>query len=223
MTNEHVAEQFKAYVAHKLPDATNIVIGFILPVFGGASRETFSIELNYSLNDEQVSRRVILRREFASGIVESQTRTEWEAYKAFYGTDVPVPELLWLEEDSKILARAFLPGGSIELSRLQGAMAASWDTIPAMFFATAYAPLIEHGLGSLAGDDSFSHLERYTDDYLTEYLNATHQVVAGPEPLVAYLLDVEQEIRSVRLIFSAKQANLPADSIRDRLALTFAT
>ncbi len=107
MTNEHVAEQFKAYVAHKLPDATNIVIGFILPVFGGASRETFRIELNYSLNDEQVSRRVILRREFASGIVESQTRTEWEAYKAFYGTDVPVPELLWLEEDSKWLGSPF--------------------------------------------------------------------------------------------------------------------
>lgn len=129
----------------------------------------------------------------------------------------------WLEEDSKLLGRAFLPGGALELSRLQGALNASWEAVSAMFFATPYAQLIEHGLGSLAADDSFSHLERYCDDYISEYLKATNQVVAGPEPLVAYLLGVEQEIRSIRLIFSAKQANLPADSIRDRLASSFAT
>ena len=131
--------------------------------------------------------------------------------------------LKWLEEDSKLLARAFLPGGSIELARLRAAMSASWEAISAMFFATPYTQLVEHGLGSLAADDSFGHLERYCDDYLTEYLKATNQVVAGPEPLVAYLLGAEQEIRSVRLIFSAKQANLPADTIRDRLAVSFAT
>ena len=131
--------------------------------------------------------------------------------------------LKWLEENSKLLARTFLPGGSIELSRLQGALAASWEAISTMFFATPYTQIIEHGLGCLVADDSFLHLERYCDDYLTDYLRATNQVVAGPEPLVAYLLGAEQEIRSVRLILSAKQANLPADSIRDRLALSFAT
>ena len=55
------------------------------------------------------------------------------------------------------------------------------------------------------------------------YLRASNQVTAGPEPLVAYLLSVEQEIRSIRLIFSAKQVNLASDTIQDRLALSFAT
>ena len=36
-----------------------------------------------------------------------------------------------------------------------------------------------------------------------------------------YLLSVEQEIRSVRLIFSAKQAGMEADTIRDRLAVSY--
>ena len=131
--------------------------------------------------------------------------------------------LKWLEEDSKLLAKAYLPGSSIELSKLQAAFASAWEAISQMFFATPYAQLIEHGLGCLVADNSFLHLERYCDDYVTQYLRAANQVVAGPEPLVAYLLGVEQEIRSVRLIFSAKQANLPADSIRDRLAATVAT
>jgi len=107
MTEEKVVEQFKAYVSHRLPDAENIDIGFIAPIFGGASRQTFRIELNYSTNDEPVSRRVILRREFESGIIETKTTTEWDAYSAFYGTEVPVPEPIWLEEDSKWLGSLF--------------------------------------------------------------------------------------------------------------------
>jgi len=107
MTEEKVVEQFKAYVSHRLPDAENIDIGFIAPIFGGASRQTFRIELNYSINGEPVSRRVILRREFESGIIETKTTTEWDAYSAFYGTEVPVPEPIWLEEDSKWLGSPF--------------------------------------------------------------------------------------------------------------------
>ena len=131
--------------------------------------------------------------------------------------------LKWLGEDRKLLAQAYLPGGSVELSRLQSAFTGAWEAIPALFFVTAYAELIEHGLAFLVANDSFLRLEKYCDDYLTEFLKATNQVVAGPEPLVAYLLSTEQEIRSLRLIFSAKQVGLAAETIRDRLALSYAT
>ena len=125
----------------------------------------------------------------------------------------------WLEEDRKLLEQAYLPGGSVELPRLQSALNSPWETIAGMFFATPYAELIEHGLASLAAEDSFVRLERFCEDYVGEFLRAANQVVAGPEPLVAYLLGLEQEIRSVRLIFSAKQAGLAAETIRDRLAI----
>ncbi len=127
--------------------------------------------------------------------------------------------LKWLEEDRKLLGQVFLPGGTIELSRLQTALSGPWESIPALFFVTAYAELIEHGLSFLVANDSFLRLEKYCDDYLNEFLRATNQVVAGPEPLIAYLLSVEQEIRSVRLIFSAKQAGMSSETIRDRLTV----
>ena len=83
MTEALLIKQFINYVAHKLPDAENIDIGFISQIVGGASRQTFRIELNYTINGEKVSRRVILRREFKSGIIDTETKTEWEAYRAF--------------------------------------------------------------------------------------------------------------------------------------------
>jgi len=99
MTKEQIVEKFKAYVAHKLPDARNIDFGHFIQIFGGASRQTFRVELNYTIDGEQKSRLVILRCEFSSGIIETNTRTEWEAYRAYYDTEVPVPKLIWLEEN----------------------------------------------------------------------------------------------------------------------------
>lgn len=128
----------------------------------------------------------------------------------------------WLQEDRKLLEQAYLPGGSIELSRLGSALGSPWETLPSLFFATAYLELVEHGTAGVVADESFVRLEKYCEDYIREFLRATNQVVAGPEPLVGYLLGLEQEIRSIRLIFSAKQVSLDAETIRDRLALSFA-
>jgi len=77
------------------------------PIFGGASRQTFSLELNYVMQGKPVSERVILRREFESGIIETSVNTEFDAYRAFYETDVPVPRVMWKEEDPKWLGTPF--------------------------------------------------------------------------------------------------------------------
>jgi len=108
MTEERVADQFKAYISHRMPEATRIEINSVRPIVGGASRQTFSIQLNVQTKDTQISRQVILRREFESGIIDTKTRTEWEAYRAFLNTEVPVPELIWLEEDPKWMGNPFL-------------------------------------------------------------------------------------------------------------------
>jgi aminoglycoside phosphotransferase (APT) family kinase protein len=107
MLKNEIADRFKAYVSHKIRDAQNIEIGTVNKIFGGASRETFSIGLNYKLKAEEVSQRVILRREFEDGIIETDTTTEFNAYKAFYDTDVPVPKVMWLEKDTKWLDTPF--------------------------------------------------------------------------------------------------------------------
>ena len=107
MSDEKVIEQFKAYAAYRMPEAKKIEIGFMTPIFGGASRQTFRIELKCTVDNKPVVNRMILRREFESGIIETKTITEWEAYRAFYGTKVPVPKLIWLEEDPKWLGSPF--------------------------------------------------------------------------------------------------------------------
>jgi aminoglycoside phosphotransferase (APT) family kinase protein len=107
MNQEEIITKFKAFLEHRVPGATLIEIRDVRPIFGGASRETFAMELVITRKTAKISRKIILRREFDQGIIETETRTEWEAYRAFANTPVPVPELIWLEEDPKWLGSPF--------------------------------------------------------------------------------------------------------------------
>jgi aminoglycoside phosphotransferase (APT) family kinase protein len=106
---ENIREQFNAYVCRRIPDAENIIVNNIRRFYGGASRETFRLDLSYSIKSQKVVQPLILRLEAEQGgLVETETKNEFNAYKAFYGTNVPVPKPFWLEEDKTWFNRPFL-------------------------------------------------------------------------------------------------------------------
>lgn len=102
-----LAEKLVAYIGHRLPSAEDIRVTGLERIFGGASRETFRFVLSYRLDGRPVSRPLILRRDPPGSLIETDRAVEFEAYRAFYGSAVPVPEPLWLEEDRRWLDYPF--------------------------------------------------------------------------------------------------------------------
>lgn len=102
-----LGSQLTAYIAHRLPQAEEVEVSGIDRVFGGASRETYRFALSYRTGTERVSRRLILRRDPPGSLIETERAIEFEAYRAFCGTSVPVPEPLWLEEETQWLDAPF--------------------------------------------------------------------------------------------------------------------
>ncbi len=117
-----------AYVAHRMPDAEDIVVRDFARIFGGASRETYRFWLDYrqglkqgqrqehqqedqsggsGQSAESVSRPLILRRDPPGSLIDTDRAIEFGTYRAFYGSAVPVPEPLWLEEDARWLDHPF--------------------------------------------------------------------------------------------------------------------
>jgi aminoglycoside phosphotransferase (APT) family kinase protein len=90
-----------------MPDAEAVRIEGLERIFGGASRETYRFVLSYRTRGRSVSRPLILRRDPPSSLIETDRAVEFGAYRAFHGTAVPVPEPVWLEEDSRWLDRPF--------------------------------------------------------------------------------------------------------------------
>jgi len=101
-------DRIAGYIATRLPGASEVSVTALGRISGGASRETYRLRLAYrDAKGEVVSRPLILRRDPPASLIDTERRIEFFAYKAFHGSAVPVPEMLWLEEESDALDYPF--------------------------------------------------------------------------------------------------------------------
>jgi aminoglycoside phosphotransferase (APT) family kinase protein len=70
---------------------------------GGASRETYRLRLNVGGE----TRRIIVRRDPPSSLIDTERALEYRTYEAAYRAGIPVPEPILLEEDTAVLERPF--------------------------------------------------------------------------------------------------------------------
>ena len=121
-----------AYIAGRLTGARDIAVSELARISGGASRETYRFKLYWREDGEARSRRLILRRDPPASLIDTERRIEFEAYRAFAGSDVPVPEMLWLEEGSLALDHPFFIAAEVE----------GFQAAPQLLFASASAAVL---------------------------------------------------------------------------------
>jgi aminoglycoside phosphotransferase (APT) family kinase protein len=117
-----------AYIAGKMPAAADVAVSELERISGGASRETYRFRLRWAEDGRPRERRLILRRDPPASLIDTERRIEFEAYAAFNGSAVPVPQMLWLEEASEPLDHPFFIA-----EELRGFQAA-----PQLLFAGGY-------------------------------------------------------------------------------------
>jgi aminoglycoside phosphotransferase (APT) family kinase protein len=115
-----IAPRVARYLRHRLPQAGDVSVEDVVRIHGGASRETYRLTAHYRENGNSVTRRLILRRDPTSSLIETERQAEFSAYSAFFRTPVPVPEPLFLELDGAWLERPFFV-----MEEITGARAAS--------------------------------------------------------------------------------------------------
>ena len=112
----------------------------------------------------------------------------------------------------------FLKGGYLVAERLKQGLDIGYEALGPLFYVTPHHRIVETGAGYLASDKSFLTAERQCEEYLTGFLKTTIQITAGPQPIIAFLLMKENEIRTVRLILTAKKNSLDTKLILDRIS-----
>ncbi len=107
--------------------------------------------------------------------------------------------------------------GYVEPERLGHGVEADYEGLGQLFFASPYFELVESAANYVASKKSFLRVEYNCEDYMRGFLKSTDQITAGPQPVIAYLLMKENEIRMVRLLLAAKKNNLDRQLILDRI------
>ena len=100
-------DSLASYIRTKLPHAAEVTVDQLEQISGGASRQTYRFHLSYRESGSPRERRLILRRDPSGSLIDTDRRIEFAAYKAFFDTEVPVPEVLWLEDDPAHLGSPF--------------------------------------------------------------------------------------------------------------------
>jgi len=111
----------------------------------------------------------------------------------------------------------FLEGGFIELERFRHGLELGYEALGPLFFVTPYHRIADTGANYLASNKSFLKVEQQCEEYLTGFLKLSFVITAGPQPVIAFLLLKENEIRTIRLILTAKKNFLDTKLILDRI------
>jgi len=96
------------------------------------------------------------------------------------------------------------------------------DALIAKFLNSDYASIIETGVKEWTESHSTTYFEKLADNYLLNYAKTAKMIVFGVEPLLAYLLAKEIEIRIIRMIMVGKLNDIPPEEIRERLRDVYA-
>lgn len=112
----------------------------------------------------------------------------------------------------------FLPCGYIDRSVLIHGLDVGYDGLAAMFASTPYFHIVDGGVAYLTRENSFLRLEELCESHLAGFLKSTSQITAGAQPVIAYLLRKEAEIRTVRMILTGQKNHLPSKMLLDRMS-----
>jgi V/A-type H+-transporting ATPase subunit C len=113
--------------------------------------------------------------------------------------------------------RFFVSGGYVDTDKFRQGLAIGLEGIAALFYATPYHELLERSIPYLRSEQSFLALEKECENYVKGFLQTTQTIASGPQPVVAYFLMKEAEIRTVRMVLTGKKNSLSPKLILDRL------
>ena len=113
--NPELARKFEPYAEAHIPGASNLRVVQMRRIHGGASRQTYSIDIAYEDATGPKTKGVILRRAPADSLIDTERRVEFAAIRTAHGkAGIPAPEALFLETDTGPLGAPFFVMGRIE-------------------------------------------------------------------------------------------------------------
>ncbi|HZK25028.1 MAG TPA: V-type ATP synthase subunit C [Oscillospiraceae bacterium] len=121
-----------------------------------------------------------------------------------------------LNRTPEFLASALLPAGELDLLELLS-LEEPLEELVAHLSKTRYASVVSEGVLNYQQTETLTRYEKLADDFIINYVKQAKHYIMGPEPVVAYLLAKENELKMIRMIMVGKINQLPVEAIRERL------
>lgn len=160
---------------------------------------------------------IMIDRAALDAIYQAGVESEDEIIRDYAESTVAVADIKIAVRSQKtaktidFMKRAMAPCSSLSVDQLAKAALNGPEAIREYLMGTAYAG------GAEALAQSASAFERWCDNRIIQTISPQKYEFFTIGPVVAYVLARQNEIKTVRIILSGKQNNLPDDSIRERV------
>lgn len=115
------------------------------------------------------------------------------------------------------LYEALLDGGMIDKDIFLNSLNDSVDNLVNRLSYTDYHKIMKDGLEDYDKKENIAGFERLSDDFLMNIIKDTKLISFGPEPMAAYIIAKETEIKLLRIIMVSKLNNIPSEVLGERL------
>lgn len=115
----------------------------------------------------------------------------------------------------------FLAGGSIGEKVFVAGYDEPYQQFAARLIPYGLTEAMEGGGTELKESGGFTSLEKLCDDALVRYVKDAKYISFGIEPLVAYVVARQMEIKSARIILAGKKAGIDSQLLRERVRETY--
>lgn len=185
------------------------------------NRNPAAVDMAIDRLEQEVELRVAGPSEFMIGYLGLHADTEnlrtLVRFKAMEGgAKAPVEEM----------EAAFLKGGTLTLASLLTALPLPWPEVVELLAkappfgagSEAFHDYLEQGRTAVTDRRSFTRMERLGREAELRYVRQTRYSTFGHEPLVAFFLLRDNELRNLRLLYAAKLAGLAVEEAQDLVA-----
>ncbi|HHV78797.1 MAG TPA: hypothetical protein GXX40_04200 [Firmicutes bacterium] len=124
--------------------------------------------------------------------------------------------------DKNKLQLALIPGGKVSIESLKAVAGEGIEEWLEFWARSPYSEALSKFVKTEKGSIAFTELEKWADSYLAGLIQRGRHLAFGPEPIVAYAVAKETEIKNLRIILTGKLNGLPGDMIRERLRDVYA-
>ena len=171
---------------------------------------------------------IILDRFYMEQLYERALKTDIDLFIEYVRTLIDftnIRSLLRLKKMKKDLhftGEVILPNGYIDEETILDALHEPIDELLELFRNTNIHQTIVLGLESYQETKRLTDFEKYMDDYLMDVCRRAKYVHFGPEPIFAYIVAKETEIKNLRIIMVSKLNHISPEATRKRVRNIYA-
>lgn len=121
------------------------------------------------------------------------------------------------ERGREFYARLFIKGGKLDFDLFGNSFGEALENLPGRMYHTEHYSWVKEGIEEYMKSGNIGSIEKCGDNYLTKTIKKSKYISFGPEPIAAYIIAKENEIRMLRIIITGKLNGVLPEHLRERL------